>query len=76
MESDETGRNVTVNKDLLALAATVNGGYTRKQLEALGITWPPPKGWKRTAVGRRITGSSFDLLMSEAGHGSRRSSNP
>ena len=26
---------------------TENGGYTRAQLAAWGIAWPPPKGWKK-----------------------------
>ncbi len=72
MEPEETGRSVTVNKELLAISATASGGYTRTQLEALGVAWPPPKGWKRRVVGRRIAMSSFDVLMSEAAHGLRR----
>lgn len=24
------------------------GGFTRKQLAAWGVPWPPPKGWRRT----------------------------
>ena len=33
-------------RDLEALKSA-KGGYTRKTLEALGVPWPPPKGWKR-----------------------------
>jgi hypothetical protein len=29
-------------------AKTTNGGWTKKQLAAWGIPWPPPKGWKQT----------------------------
>ena len=76
MEPDETNQYVTVNKELLALAATTTGGYTRKQLDALGVTWPPPKGWKRRAVGRKISRSRFDVLMSEAAHGLGRPTGP
>ena len=76
MEPDETNQYVTVNKELLALAATTTGGYTRKQLGALGVSWPPPKGWKRRAVGRKISLSGFDVLMSDAGHGLRRPRTP
>ena len=72
MTADRKGQGVTINKELLALAATAKGGYTQTQLEALGVTWPPPKGWTRAAVGRRISRSSFDVLMSEAAHGLRR----
>jgi hypothetical protein len=76
MEPDQTDRNVTINKELLVLAATASGGYTRQQLEALGVGWPPQKGWKRRAVGRKISMSRFDVLMSEAAHGLRRRTGP
>ena len=25
---------------------SASGGFTRKQLAAWGVSWPPPKGWK------------------------------
>jgi hypothetical protein len=28
-------------------AKTPAGGWTRKQLAAWGVAWPPPKGWRR-----------------------------
>ena len=35
---------------------TARGAFTRKQVEALGLRWPPhPKGWLRKLVGREIT---------------------
>ncbi len=27
-------------------AAAISHAYTRKQLTAWGVPWPPPKGWK------------------------------
>lgn len=27
-------------------ARSPNGGYSRAQLAAWGVSWPPPKGWK------------------------------
>lgn len=35
--------------------ATPQGGWKRRQLEQLGLTWPPPKGWKDRAIGQEIT---------------------
>jgi len=32
-----------------------NGGYSAKQLNALGISWPPIGGWKKAVVGNVIT---------------------
>lgn len=35
-------------------ARTKRGGWTRVQLAAWGVPWPPPKGWKvKLAGGRR-----------------------
>lgn len=28
-------------------ARTAKGGWTRVQLAAWGVPWPPPKGWKQ-----------------------------
>ena len=50
------------------------GAWTRDQIEALGIPWPPVHGWKqRDAVGRIITDTQkrrFErALRSKAAHG-------
>jgi hypothetical protein len=58
---------VTVNNEVLAMAQTRNGGYTRAQLTAIGVPWPPPRRWKAAILGRRIPRHAFDALMSEAG---------
>jgi hypothetical protein len=29
---------------------TENGGYTREDLAALGVSWPPKKGWKNALI--------------------------
>ena len=34
---------------------TAAGGYTRKQVEAIGLKWPLVSGWKREIVGKVIT---------------------
>ena len=31
------------------------GGWTRKQLNAIGVSFPPVKGWTFRVVGREIT---------------------
>jgi len=30
-------------------------GFTKKQLDAIGISWPPQKGWKESVIGKWIT---------------------
>ena len=34
---------------------TKRGAWTRVQIEALGLTWPPRKGWIKKIVGQEIT---------------------
>jgi hypothetical protein len=34
---------------------TVRGAWTKAQLAAIGVDWPPKKGWKHRAVGRSVT---------------------
>jgi len=29
---------------------SAKGGFTRKQLAAWGVSWPPPKGWKKALL--------------------------
>lgn len=34
----------------IRLAMTARGGWTRQQLAAWGVGWPPPKGWRKALV--------------------------
>lgn len=47
----------TPTAEQIEAARTPNGGWTKAQLAQWGISWPPPKGWKRALESsRRITG--------------------
>ena len=52
----------TVTKKWLDQHKTSAGAYTQSQLEILGFGWPPPKGWKRSAVGIEITTNTATLF--------------
>ena len=52
MEQEET---VVLTKELIKAARTTNGGLTKKQLAAIGVPWPPPKGWQESKIGTMIT---------------------
>lgn len=39
-------KTVKINKDFIEQYMTKNGGWTKKQLELIGVSWPPIKGWK------------------------------
>jgi len=44
-----------VTKEYLNKNKTSKGGWTKKQINALGIDWPPTKGWKKRAIGHVMT---------------------
>ena len=47
---------LTINdvENLVAQGESVNGGWSRKQLALLGVSWPPETGWKDRLVGTEI----------------------
>lgn len=46
---------MTITREWLLSIRTHKGGWTKAQLAALGISWPPPKGWQQTLIGREIS---------------------
>lgn len=45
-------------------AKTAKGAWTRVQLAAWGVPWPPPKGWKKAL----ITGDPAAMVIEHAKH--------
>lgn len=43
-----------------------NGGWSKKQLEAIGVTWPPVHGWLNWIVEKRVVVSDerYALFLS------------
>lgn len=54
MPARYSGRMPT--EEEIEAARTPKGGFTRAQLAAWGVPWPPPKGWKRTLLGKNQLG--------------------
>ena len=54
-----------VTHQLLDEASNASGGYTKRQIEALGLTWPLRKGWKSALLnsGLVLSQEQYDLLM-------------
>lgn len=49
------------HENLHALSGSaLASGFTRKQLELLGVSWPPPKGWLAYLIGREISQSVYE----------------
>jgi hypothetical protein len=49
--------------ELLIDNAGKNGGYSRRQLAAVGIEWPPTKGWKKELVGKIVSSEEFRVFF-------------
>lgn len=55
--------NTILTKEIIELAKTPNGGITRSQLEAVGITWPPVENWKELVEGKELTPSLLKQFL-------------
>jgi len=48
---------MVITNEQIEASKTPAGGWNRKQLNAWGVPWPPPKGWK----GKLVAGESFAI---------------
>ncbi|HSH24581.1 MAG TPA: hypothetical protein VLA13_03480 [Massilibacterium sp.] len=53
-----------ITEQILKEAESINGAWSRKQLETIGIKWPPPKGWKKKIIGTKVDKSKIQKLLS------------
>jgi hypothetical protein len=44
-----------ITNEFLDENKTPNGSWRKKQLELIGISWPPQKGWKKEVIGKEIS---------------------
>ena len=58
-----TGPQVITN-ELIDAVATGHCGWSKRQLQLLGVGWPPPSGWRQRLVaeGRILTGEEVEAL--------------
>ncbi len=50
-------------------------GFNRKQLEVLGVEWPPKKGWLRALVGTEISEEQYAEFLSHRKAGGKPARN-
>ena len=60
---------VAVTPELLAAGQSERGGWSRAQFALIGVTWPPPSGWKATVVGRPIPRADAEPFVALRGGG-------
>lgn len=49
------GLSPVVDRTWIKAHKTPGGGWTKAQLRALGVSWPPQKGWLSRIVGQPLT---------------------
>lgn len=59
IQSQES-HSIELTYELIESARNSNGTFTKSQLAAVGVGWPPPMGWIHKIVGKKITDSQFE----------------
>lgn len=65
-----------VTKELMTQGMSAAGGWNRRQMDILGVKWPPKQGWKIRAVGKEITKEAADEFISLKGKKRRTKRGP
>lgn len=66
MPLSNNNQYVFVTSKMLNDARTSAGGYTRAQIEALGVKYPPKRGWLQSFVGKKIPSEQWQSFVSAA----------
>ena len=53
-----------ITNKLIESGKSINGGWSREQLKLLGISWPPPIGWKESVISKSILKIDADKYIS------------
>ncbi len=60
METSSADIYVELTRDVIEQGRTPNGGFTKSQLSAIGIDWPPQKDWIESTIGKMVTQQQLD----------------
>lgn len=58
-KEDEEKADIILTRSIIEAARTPNGGFTKSQLAAIGVSWPAPHDWIEEKVGMRITSTQL-----------------
>ena len=53
-----------ITDELIESGKSASGGWSKAQLQILGVAWPPQKGWKAGVIGKSIQESDAKLFLS------------
>ena len=61
-EIEKQEASIVLTKEMIEAARTPNGGFTKSQLAAIGIEWPPPQDWINEKEGAMITPQQLEAF--------------
>lgn len=53
---------IVLTHELIEYGANVHG-WKKAQLQALGVDWPPVKGWKSKLIGKKVSREALKAFM-------------
>ncbi|UII80059.1 ribonuclease H [Flagellimonas sp. CMM7] len=62
---------VLITYGLIETLKTQAGGFSKKGLELIGVSWPPEKGWKERVIGNPIDKEKYNLLIRDPKRGGK-----
>jgi hypothetical protein len=57
-------KQIIITKEFIESNKTAKGGWNKRQIEAIGLVWPPTKGWKRAIIGNCISIEDAQIFAS------------
>ena len=62
---------IALTYELIMSLRTPRGAFSRKTIEALGLTWPPTEGWPRRIVGTSVPRQPIEALIADPFKGAK-----
>lgn len=69
-------KQILITKEFIESNKTPGGGWNRKQIEAIGLEWPPRKGWKKSVIGRCISFENAQIFGAHSIPNTKPTKNP
>lgn len=69
MPGHATRATVELTDEMIEAGKSDAGGWNREQLALIGVAWPPPKGWKRSVLGKHVERETLERFLALTGGG-------
>jgi hypothetical protein len=64
-----TTPTIIITEDIIRRVENGEGGFSRVVLEALGVPWPPKRGWKDRIIGTSRPSEPLQALLVDGDRG-------